>query len=116
MVKTVMVVDDDPDIRDSVGQILRKIGYDVINAVSGDDCLEKLQSEKPDLILMDIHMPGTPIRAVVRKITNIKIIYLTIVAMPDAEKMGLLEPKNVVGFISKPFNVNDLIRTVKENI
>lgn len=114
--KTVMVVDDDPDIRSTVEKILINEGYEVIDAISGDDCLEKLKEEKPDLILMDIHMPGMPIRAAVRKITNIKIIYLSVVSVSDAEKMGLLEPKNVVGFISKPFNVNDLIRTVKENI
>lgn len=114
--KTVLIVDDDSDIRSTIRSILEKEDYRVLTAVNGDDCLKKLQEEKPDLILMDINMPGTPVRKVVSQIKDIKIIYLTVVLMSDAEKMGLLEPKNVVGFISKPFKVNELVRTVRENI
>jgi len=114
--KTVMVVDDDYDIRKSVEQILEKNNYKVITAVSGDDCLVKLKTEEPDLILMDIKMPGTPVRVVVRKIDKIKILFLSVVPVSDAEKMGLLGQKNVEGFISKPFNIDDLIGAVKEVI
>jgi DNA-binding NtrC family response regulator len=114
--KTVMIVDDDYDIRKSVAQVLEKNDYNVTFAVSGDDCLEKLKTENPDLILMDIKMPGTPVRSIVRQINKIKIMYLSVVPVSDAEKMGLLTQKNVMGFISKPFNVDDLVRVVRETI
>jgi CheY-like chemotaxis protein len=114
--KTVMVVDDDYDVRKSIGDILKANRYDVIFAVNGDECLEELKRNKVDLILLDIRMPGTPVREVVRKITNVKVLYISAVQVSDAEKMGLLDQKNVQGFITKPFNIDDLIGAVREVI
>ncbi len=57
MVKTIFIVDDEPDIRQSVKMILEKNSYRVITAEDGDDCLEKLKGTRPDLILLDIRMP-----------------------------------------------------------
>ena len=73
MAKKIMVVDDEADIRSSVKTILEKEGYEVITAVNGDDCLKKLEKGKPDLILLDIMMPGTPVREIVKKIKEVKI-------------------------------------------
>ena len=70
MAKKIMVVDDEPDIRATVKTVLEKNGYKVVTAVDGDDCLKKLKKEKPDLILMDIMMPGTPVREVVPTIVG----------------------------------------------
>lgn len=114
MAKTIMVVDDEPDIRDSVKTVLVKNGYKVITAVNGDDCLVKLKSAKPDLILLDIMMPGTPVRDVVPKIKGIKIAYLSVVRTGEAEKEALLKEKNIVDFIQKPFDINDLLKRVKK--
>lgn len=114
MSKTIMVVDDEQDIRLTVKTILEKNGYKVITAESGDDCLEKLKKDKPDLILMDIMMPGTPVRDIVKKIKNIKIAYLTVVRLAEAEKEELLKSKNIVGYIEKPFDIDELLKKVKE--
>ena len=114
MAKTIMVVDDEPDIRESVKMVLGKNGYKVITAVSGDDCLEKLKNSKPDLILMDIMMPGTPVKDVVPRIKGIKIAYLSVVRTGEAEKEALLREKNIVDFIQKPFDINDLLKRVKK--
>lgn len=116
MAKTIMVVDDEPDIRESVKTVLGKNGYKVITAVSGDDCLEKLKKAKPDLILMDIMMPGTPVKDVVPKIKGIKIAYLSVVRTGEAEKEALLKEKNISDFIQKPFDINDLLKRVKKII
>ncbi|MFH1222278.1 MAG: response regulator [Candidatus Micrarchaeota archaeon] len=112
--KTIMVVDDEPDIRESVKAIMGKAGYNVVVAVDGDDCLRKLPAQKVDLILLDIMMPGTPVRDVVPKIKNTKIVYLSVVRVSEAEKEELLGSKNVVGFIQKPFDVPNLISQVKK--
>lgn len=114
MVKTVMVVDDEPDIRESVKTILEKNGYKVITAVNGDDCMEKFKKAKPDLILMDIMMPGTPVLEVINKIKDTKIAYLSVVRVSEAEKASLLKSKSIVGFIQKPFDVNELVEKVNE--
>lgn len=114
MVKTVMVVDDEPDIRDSVKTVLEKNGFKVITAVNGDDCLKKLRKGKPDLILIDIMMPGTPVREIVDKIKGVKVAYLSVVRTSEAEKERLLKAKKVVDFIQKPFDIDELVRRVKK--
>jgi len=114
MKKTILVVDDESDIRTTVKTILEKEGYNGITAVNGDDALDKLKKEKPALILLDIMMPGTPVREVVKKIKNVKIVYLSVVRTSEAEKEELLGQKNIVDFIQKPFDVKDLIKRVKK--
>ena len=114
MAKAIMIVDDEADIRSSVKTILEKEGYKVITAVDGDDCLKKLEKGKPDLILLDIMMPGTPVREVVKKIKGVKISYLSVVRTSEAEKEQLLKSSNIVDFIQKPFDIKDLIKRVKK--
>ncbi|MBW2988699.1 response regulator [Candidatus Woesearchaeota archaeon] len=116
MAKTIMVVDDEPDIRATVRAILEKNNYKVITAMDGDDCLKKLKKGKVDLILLDIMMPGTPIREIVPKIKNSKIAYLTVVRTSEAEKDELMSSKNIVGFIQKPFDINSLLKGIKKLI
>lgn len=114
MSKTVMVVDDEPDILNTIKTVLQKQGYNVITAVNGDDCLRKLRTEKPDLILMDIMMPGTPVRDIVPKIKDIKIAYMTAVRISEAEKEELFKNKNIIGYIQKPFDIDKMLNQVKK--
>jgi response regulator RpfG family c-di-GMP phosphodiesterase len=118
MKKTVMIVDDEEDIRSTVKTILTKGGYDVLEAESGDDCLVKLKGTKkmPDLILFDIMMPGTPTGEVVKKLKDVKIAFVSVVKVTEAEKENLLKQKNILDFIQKPFEVNDLLARVKKMV
>jgi CheY-like chemotaxis protein len=116
--KLVMTVDDEPDIRSTIKTVLETAGFEVATAVNGDDCLAKLaklakEGRKPNLILMDIMMPGTPVREVLQKIDGIDVVYLSVVRISEAEKEDLLKQKNVVGFIQKPFDIDDLVKRVK---
>jgi CheY-like chemotaxis protein len=111
--KTIMIVDDEPDIRSTVKAILEKEGYNVLAAVNADDCLERLKKQKIDLILMDIMMPGTPVKDVVPKIKQ-KIAYLSVVRTSEAEKEDLMKSKNIVDFIQKPFDVKELVKRIKK--
>jgi len=54
----IMIVDDELGIRLIVRRILKNAGYEVVEAESGEECLAKIENEKPDLILMDVMMPG----------------------------------------------------------
>ena len=112
MAKTILVVDDEPDIRQSVKLILEVNGYNVITAIDGDDCLRKLKQVKPNLILLDIMMPGTPVDDVVKQIRDVKIAFMSVVRISDARKRGLCTQENIVDFFQKPFNVTDLIDRV----
>ena len=55
---SILVVDDDEDLRETVTRLLRIHGYDVDDAETGNIALERLEASDPDLVLMDIHMPG----------------------------------------------------------
>lgn len=112
MQKTILIVDDEPDVRDSVKIILETKGYKVETAVDGDDCLKKLNKIKPDLILLDIMMPGTPVDEVIKKIKDIKIAFMSVVRISEARKRGLCKQENIVDFLQKPFNVSDLVDRV----
>lgn len=112
--KLIMIVDDEPDNINTVSTILKKEGYDVVSAVDGDDCLVKLKKVNPVLILMDIMMPGTPVREVVKKIKGIKIAYLSVVRTSEAEREDLFSSGNIVDFIQKPFDVDELLERVKK--
>jgi len=111
---TIMIVDDETDSVTVTKRILEKEGYSIITASGGDECLEKLKNgEKPDLILMDIMMPGTPVKDIVPKIKGSKIIYLSSVGIDEEEKKKL-NIGNVVGFINKPYEIKGLIDKVKK--
>ena len=116
MSKTIMIVDDDPNWLELVKTIFGKEKYTIITAVDGEDCLKKLKTgKKPDLILMDIIMPGTPVKEVVSKIRSTKIAYFTSVGMSDEQKAEL-KTDNAVDFIEKSVDNKELVKRVKKII
>ena len=120
MVK-VMVVDDNPDIIFAVKKGLESLkqGYEVIGAGGGQECVQLLNSEKPDLILLDIMMPdmdGWDVVAKVRENNQIKevpIIFLT--AKDDAVSKGMAK-LGVEDYIVKPVNIQELDKRIKDTI
>ena len=114
MAKKILVVDDEPDNITTVKAVMKKGGYDVVTAKSADEALKVWKKEKPDLILMDIMMPGTPVKEIIPKITNTKIAYLSVVRTSEAEKEDLMKSKNIVDFMQKPFDINELLSKVKK--
>ncbi|RLI99722.1 MAG: two-component system response regulator [Candidatus Aenigmatarchaeota archaeon] len=118
--KTIMVVDDEKDIRETLRLLLEKNGYKVITAENGEDCIKKLKSVKPDLILLDIMMPGLTTKEILDGIEsdksnrNVKIMFVTVVRLAEAEKDDILKRKNIVGYIEKPFDIDNLLKKIKE--
>ena len=118
MSKKIMVVDDEPDILSTVGQMLEFSGFEVIKACDGKDCLNKLYrlTKNPDLIVLDIMMPefsGWDVAAKLKennKWKNIPIVFLT--AKGDAMSVGM-GGLTAVDYIVKPFDVKDLIIRIK---
>lgn len=113
MKKKILVVDDEEDIRKSVKMILEVNGYEVYTAFDGDDLLNKLSQITPDLILLDIMMPGPPIQDIIKNIQDVKIAFMSVVRISDARKRGLCSQDNIVDFFQKPFNVTDLIDRIE---
>ncbi|MEI6731176.1 MAG: response regulator [archaeon] len=114
--KTIMVVDDEKDIRNTIKTALENNGYNVITAINGEDCLRQLPKYKGkiDLILMDIMMPGMPVKDVVPQIKDIKLSYLSVVNISSDQKKELTKQKNVVDFIQKPFDVPAFIKQIRK--
>lgn len=117
--KKVMVVDDEETLVTLVTAILTNEGYDIISASSGQECLEKLKETKPDLIILDMMMPGMSGREVCEKIRadkglkNVKIVFLTVAKFSEVGKESLKKMK-VLDYINKPFDNEDLIRRIKK--
>jgi two-component system response regulator VicR len=108
------VVDDEPDVRDSIKMILERTGYNVITAFDGDDCLKKLNYSKTDLVLLDIMMPGKPVSEIVEKIEDVKIAFISAIQITNIEKKELSTNNKVVDFIQKPFDTIELVDKVKK--
>ncbi|MEM5794199.1 MAG: response regulator [Candidatus Aenigmatarchaeota archaeon] len=119
MKKKIMIVDDEENLVELVKAIFEREGYEVIPAYSGKECLEKLEKVKPDLILMDMMMPGMTGKETTKKIRenpktkNLKIAFLTVVRLSEVG-MEEMEKLNVLDFITKPFDNEDLVRRVKK--
>jgi len=64
--------------------------------------------------LLDIMMPGTPVREIVPQMKGARIAYLSVVRTSEAEKEDLMASKNVVDFIQKPFDIDELVKRVKK--
>ena len=114
-----MVVDDEQDVRLSVQQILEMSGYMVTQAENGRDCLVKLEKETPDLVVLDIMMPGMSGWDVAAKIkenpswTNIPIVFLTAKGDEMSVGMGGLAS---VDYIVKPFRHEEVLARVKTHL
>jgi CheY-like chemotaxis protein len=114
----IMVVDDEPDIVFIVKAMLKREGYKVTEALSGEECLEKLEKEKPDLILMDVMMPGLDGWETCKKIKegkktkSIPVVMLT-VKTGEEDKIRSFQYAHCDGHIDKPIIKEKLINTVK---
>jgi len=111
MNKKILVVDDDPDIVELTKTILELDGFEVITASGGGKCLQILESEEVDLVLLDIMMPeisGWDVAAKIKenpKWKTIPIIFLTAKGDTMSVGMGGLAADD---YIVKPFNIEDL--------
>lgn len=119
MVK-VLVVDDMDDIRYAVKVGLEGLGkgYEVIEARNGDEALQMMPEAKPDMVLMDVMMPGTDGLDVTIKIKNDPVLKDTPVIILTAKTDGLTKGIGEVAadaFLEKPFDIqvlDDLIQAI----
>lgn len=115
--KTVLVVDDDPEIRDVIHVYLRNQGYHVVEAVDGLEALDAVSSTSIDLIILDVMMPrmdGIQACLKIREISNAPIIMLS-AKEEDIDKItGLTTGAD--DYMVKPFNPLELLARVKAQL
>ena len=111
-VKTVLVVDDEPVLRTIVREILHEEGYAVIEAADGRVMLEIMARQRPDLVLMDVMMPGVDGREAYRQLrSRPEHSDIPVVMMSAAVPAHGLDP-SIAGFMAKPFDLTQLVELV----
>lgn len=115
--KRIMVVDDDRDIRRLVESILNKEGFVTLGAESAGDALRKIQTSKPDMVILDLQLPdkdGFEVCKILRAdpaTRYIPVVFLTVQNV-DSYKIAGLEI-GADDYITKPFNQTELLARVK---
>lgn len=108
--KHILIVDDDLHISNMLSELLQKNNYRVSCAYSGTETILFLEKEKPDLILLDLMLPGLSGEEVLEKIKNIPTMIVSAKADMD-NKVNLLL-SGAVDYITKPFDVNELLARI----
>lgn len=108
--KTIAIIDDDAPISDMLCEILQKEGYCVLTAYSGTEALYLLAQERPDLILLDLMLPGLSGEEVLKQISGIPVIVIS--AKVDVEDKVNLLMAGAVDYVSKPFSVRELLARI----
>jgi len=119
--KTILIVDDDRDVRFALGAILNFDGYHVIEAANGEEALESARRLVPDLVIMDVHMPrmdglraAEALRADERT-RAIPVVALTGEPLDEADRAARAEAA-FSARLRKPFVAADLRKRVRELI
>jgi CheY-like chemotaxis protein len=111
--ETVLVVDDDTSILDTVSAILSGEGYDVVSAASGQEALDAVARKRPVVILLDMRMPVMDGWAVARALHS-RGMRVPIVVMTAAESAKRwADEVGAEGYLAKPFGLDELLRTVQ---
>ena len=114
----VMIVDDNRDIVETLKSIMEMEGHETETAYDGEEFLERVESVNPDLVLLDVMMPGLTTKEILgrlkeRKLNHFKIIFVTVVRFSEDERRRLMTEFNIQDFVTKPFNLSDLVKKVK---
>jgi len=120
MVKRILAVDDSASVRQMVSLTLSEAGYEVLEAVDGEDALSKLDGLHVDMVITDLNMPRLDGMEFVRRVRTMPkhrfmpIVMLTTESAP--EKKELCRSAGATGWIVKPFRPNQLLSVVEKVI
>jgi CheY-like chemotaxis protein len=113
----ILIVDDDQPIVDFITEALADEGYSVRSAFSVASALEATEAQLPDLIIMDLHMPGKTGDMFVRDLRRDGRADLPVVLMTaDSVSAKALEAEGIALCLLKPFDLDDLLECVAKHI
>lgn len=106
-----LIVDDEPDVVDSVSELFTLRNYNVITATSGTKALEMVKKEKPNIIILDIRMPDINgidvLKEVKKNYPKIRVIMLTGVEDESTKNMAI--GLGASGYLTKPYSYSELL-------
>ncbi len=106
----IAVVDDDVYIGDMLEELLRREGYGVLRAYSGTEAVLLLEGRRPDLVLLDLMLPGLSGAEVLPRLDGIPVIVLS--ARTDVEEKVSLLLSGAVDYLTKPFDTRELLARI----
>ncbi|MBO5227880.1 MAG: response regulator transcription factor [Lachnospiraceae bacterium] len=108
--KTIAIIDDDIHIGDMLTEVLTQEGYKVLRAYSGTEALYLLSQYRPDLVLLDLMLPGLSGEEVLSHIENIPVIVIS--AKVDVQDKVNLLMSGAADYITKPFDTKELLARI----
>ena len=115
--KKVLVVDDEKPISDIIKFNLEKEGYDVVVAYDGEEALQKVEDEDPDLIVLDVMLPKIDGLEVAKQVRAKKTTPIIMVTAKDSELDKVLGLElGADDYVTKPFSNRELVARVKANL
>jgi two-component system alkaline phosphatase synthesis response regulator PhoP len=126
--KTILVVDDEPDVRGYLKMILEDAGFRVVTAGDGEEALERIHSEKPDFISLDLVMPRKSGHKLLfelkrdRELSRIPVLIVTAHARDELGKKALqevLDSRVMSGpgtYLEKPVNPRSYVRAIQRTL
>jgi two-component system, OmpR family, KDP operon response regulator KdpE len=113
----ILVVDDEPQIRRVMKTALTAHGYEAYEARTGEEALDSLRESNPDLILLDMNMPGMGGMAACRSIRAVSETPIIVLSVRDREqdKIAALDA-GADDYMTKPFSVNELMARIRANL
>ncbi|MCR4929382.1 MAG: response regulator transcription factor [Lachnospiraceae bacterium] len=107
---TILIIDDDENIGNMLNEALEKEGYGVLRAYSGTEALMVLEKKRPDLVLLDLMLPGLSGEEVLPKLKGIPVIIVS--AKTDIDHKVKLLYEGASDYITKPFVISELMARI----
>ena len=116
--KPILIVDDEPIVRESIRDWLKEAGYQVATAESGEEALELIEKQDFSVMVLDIRLPGKTGITVLKEVKALKpeIKSIVITAYPSADLADEAMKLGAVDYLIKPIAPDDLERLVRETL
>lgn len=112
--KTIAIIEDDIHIGNLLEEVLQKAGYQALRAYSGTEALYMLSHHRPDLILLDLMLPGMSGEEVLSRVKDTPVIVVS--AKADVQDKVKLLLGGAVDYVTKPFNTEELLARISVNL
>lgn len=124
MIKKILIADDDPAVSRTLKTALERSGYEADIAENGEECLQKVLINKPDLLLLDIMMPrmdGFSFLVAIKELRALtgsapRMPVMVITGKDNEVNRSLMTHEDIKDYILKPFNLNELLSKIKKNL
>lgn len=113
VMKKILIVDDDLDTLALVQTLLTMQGYEVLTHYTGLDVVDMVKRHNPDLVILDIHLPGKLGTEICKELKTINNLPAILLFSADAKEGDAFAICKADGFIRKPFDVHDFLKVIK---